>query len=607
MRILLFVMMLFFSFSAMAESETQSDWQGGPGVMGPVTDWGDSFYISGDMDWDTEPGQLKLIVNRSENQIASTDNPVYVISIDMDFDGDLDAVSCSYTNGEVFWSENNGPGTSFIKHSIGSVTSPRFVTAADYDNNGLRDVAVSSGADNKIVAFMHTPSGWASGTAIVTDFDARQIRSDDINGDDLIDIVGVSSYSGDVCWWRNNGSTSSWDKHYIDGALLGAYTCDVGDFNNDGHPDVVAASNSANDICAYISKSPYGYSWTRYNIETSYNNPVSISAADFNNDGNDDFAIASSYSDGNLRWYDFLDTQSSWTYHEMNGAEGSGIYDIVAHDMDGDGYPDLTAASSGDNRIVWCKNREYLGEDWETFAVSEYFGGALGVSVGDMDGDGVPDVLGCAYNGDKVSWWRVSGFTTPSILTSSIVNIEPPDPGMVNWDYIHWAYTLPDETSIMFRLRTSYNSSNMGTYSSWLTEASNLGSVVAQGGQYVQYQARLATNNPNVTPSLKDITVLWNGYGIEDETSAPIDGRKVWLSSGNPVSGAFSVGYRIEQAGPVNIAVYDVTGRTVFQIGQGEMAAGEYSAMVSDLPAGSYAVVMQSEEGMASQRVVVIP
>ena len=607
MKYLLFLMTLGLCLSALAESETQTDWSGGPGVVGPVTDWQNTFYVSGDMDWDTTPGQLKLIVNRDENQAAVADGPAFVFAVDFDLDGDMDAASCAYNSGEIFWVENtNGAGTAWTKHVIGTVGTPRFIAVADFDGNGYRDIVASSDAENKIVLFRYSPSGWSISTDIATGFDARQIRAADVNGDGLIDVVGVSSLSGDVCWWMNDGTTNSWNQNYIDGALMGAYTCDVGDFNNDGHPDVVAASNSQNDIVAYISRTPYGFSWQKYTLETSFNDPVSVSAADYNNDGSDDFAVASSAGDGNLHWYDFLDTQSSWVSHDMVGAVGVNIYDITSKDMDGDGYPEVMAASLGEDRIVWCKNREYLGENWETFAVSTYFGGAIGVSTGDMDGDGVEDVLGCAYYGDKISWWRVSGFTTPSAVTSSILNIEPPDPGFVGWEYLYWSATTPTGTSVRVRLKTSYNSANMGVWSVWLTEASSLGSVVAQGGQYLMYQAELSTSNRNVTPSLKDVTVLWTPVSIEDEASTPLDGRKIWLTSGNPVSGSFSIGYNVEQSGFVSVAVYDVTGRAVVEINSGNLAAGQYTEMVTGLPAGSYAVVMQSEQGTAAQRIVVV-
>ena len=608
MKVTLLALLLVFTGAMLAASETQTDWQGGPGVPGPVTDWQDRFDVSGAMDWDTEPGQLKLIVDRSENTIATANGPYYVVSTDIDLDGDMDAAACAYVSGEIFWVENtNGQGTAWSKHVLGIIDTPRFIAVGDFDNNGKRDIVVSSDADNAIYLFLSFSSYWGASTVIASGFDARQIRAEDIDQDGLIDVLGVSSYSGDVCWWKNNGTNNSWNINYVDGALIGAYTCDVGDFNGDGHPDIAAASYTANDICAYISQPPYGYSWSKYVIDTNYNNPVSITAADFNNDGSDDFAIASSSGLGNLTWYDFLDSQSSWTAHQMTGAQSSGIYDITAHDMDGDGYPDVTAAAYNENKIVCCKNREYMGEAWETFSVCDFFAGALGVSVGDMDGDDVPDILGCAYNGDKLSWWRVSGFTSPSILTSSILNIEPDDPTMVEWDYIYWAKITPSGTSVEFRLKTSYDSGNMGPWSSWITSNGDISTVVAQGGSFLQYQVRLATSNPNVTPSLKDVTILWDPVSIEDEGSAPVDGRKVWLTSGNPVSGAFSIGYTVDSPGRVSLGVYDIMGRTVHSVTEGEMTPGVYSAMVPALPAGTYSIVMQTDESMAAHRVVVTP
>ncbi|MEA3265492.1 MAG: FG-GAP-like repeat-containing protein [Candidatus Fermentibacteria bacterium] len=607
MKFISLILISGFCMFAFAESETQTDWVGGPGVAGPVTEWQDEFYLAGDMDWDTTPGQLKLIVNRDENQISTANGPIYVIAIDVDTDGDADAACCAYQSGEIFWSENvDGQGTAWVKHVIGNVGAPRFISVADFDGDGSRDVVVSSDSQNEILLFRKSSSGWYPSTVIASNFDARQVRAADIDGDGMMDIVGVSDQSGDVCWWKNDGFSTDWNQHYVDGALMGAYVCDVGDFNSDGHVDIVAASNSQDDIVAYISKSPFGYSWTKYTINSSYNGPTALAVADYNGDGSDDFAVASSYGDGNLHWYDFLDTQNSWISHDIPGASGQSIYDIVARDMDGDGYPEIMAASLGEDQIIWCKNREYLGENWETFSVSTYFQGAAGVSVGDMDGDGVHDVLGCAFYGDKISWWRVSGFTTPSILTSSILNIEPPDPGSVVWDYIHWSSTTPDGTAVRFRLKTSYDAFNMGGWSTWITSSSSLGSVVSQGGQFLQYQVELSTSNPNTTPSLKDVSILWTPVSIEDQGTAPVDGRRIWLSSGNPVSGAFSVGYNVEQPGFVSVAVYDVTGRTVSVISNGEMAAGQYSGMVTGLSAGTYSVVMQSDQGFAAQRIVVI-
>ncbi len=49
-----------------------------------------------------------------------------------------------------------------------------------------------------------------------------------------------------------------------------------------------------------------------------------------------------------------------------------------------------------------------------------------------------------------------------------------------------------------------------------------------------------------------------------------------------------------------------MTGRTVHVINSGTLGSGQYSEMVTGLPAGSYAVVMQSAESTAALRVVVV-
>ncbi|MCK7510210.1 MAG: hypothetical protein MZV70_43335 [Desulfobacterales bacterium] len=98
---------------ALAESATQTDWSGGPGVYGPAATWGDTFFIADAMDWDTEPGQLKLIVNRGENnshRIAHHHAVLHVVSVDMDIDGDRDVAYRSYGTGAVYWSRNSGTG-----------------------------------------------------------------------------------------------------------------------------------------------------------------------------------------------------------------------------------------------------------------------------------------------------------------------------------------------------------------------------------------------------------------------------------------------------------------------------------------------------------------
>ncbi len=606
-RFIFLIVILALAPMALAESATQTDWSGGPGVYGPAATWGDTFFIADAMDWDTEPGQLKLIVNRGENTIASPiTTPYYVVSVDMDIDGDRDVAYCSYGTGAVYWSRNsNGLGTTWTTNNVGTLSQAQFIAVGDINNDGYRDIAASSADQNKVVWFRNNGGGgaWSMPITVMQNFDARQVICSDVDGDGNQDVVGVSYESGDVVWWRNTNSGNTWTINYIDGALLGGYACAVGDLNNDGHPDVAAVSLSTGRVVAYFSQNPYGFSWGQHEVGT-FAGARSVALSDINDDGKLDIVVGSGSGSGSLRWYNWV-SGTSWTMNTVDGT-APGLRSIEAADMDGDASPDIIVACRDANRIYWFKNFIKLSQPWVRYDVSTYFAGARGVSTGDLNGDNVPDVIGCAETGNKISWWRIGGFNTPAILTSSILDVNPPVPGNNRWDYVHWSMTVPSGTGINIRLRTSYNYTNMGNWSAWITSPGSLAQLVAQGGRYIQYQAQLHTSNPNVTPSLKDISVVWDPYSIGEGYSGVGDNRQIWLPQGNPASGAFTVSWNVPVGGNVSVTLFDTAGRAVSILQNGELAAGTYSAVVGSLPAGVYSVVMSGPEGMAAQRLTVI-
>lgn len=600
-------LLLAITGTLLAESAVQTDWSGGPGVPGPVTLWGDRFNISDEMDWDTEPGQLKLIVDRSERIVAPyVSTPPFVLVMDIDHDRSDDIAYSSYGTGQIFWARNlNGEGTSWSHQLVGTVDYPQFIAAGDFDGDGVMDLAASSSSQEKVLWFRNNPGGsaWSAPHTVAQNFDAQQIRVADIDGDGDPDIVGVSWLSGDVVWWRSSNNGNTWTMRYIDGSLMGAYACETGDVNGDGHPDVVAVSYSTGRVMAYISHDPWGFSWTQQEAGI-FPGARAVAISDIDRDGQPDILAGSAYGGGSLRWYR-NQGGSVWTMNTIDGAV-PGLSAIAVQDLDGDGCPDVVTSSTSGNSVFWFKNNLELGLPWERYTIAEGFGGAYCVATGDLSGDGVPDVAACALYSGKVSWWKVSGFETPATLTSSILDVEPIDPGALTWDYLHWSQVIPPDTGILFRLRTSYTADQMGPWSSWLCSPASLGQVVAQGGRYVQYQTRLYTQNPNVTPSLKDVTVLYDMYGIADDPWAPAEGRRITILQGNPVTGPFTVLYNVMAQGPVTVSLFDTSGRTVTVLQRGELTPGTYSALVGSLPAGVYAVVLSGPDGMTAQRVTVL-
>ena len=86
----------------------------------------------------------------------------------------------------------------------------------------------------------------------------------------------------------------------------------------------------------------------------------------------------------------------------------------VAADFDGDGRMDLVSASSNDNAVSWHKNMGKDGSGRIRFSIKkEITWSSLGsriVTVADIDGDGLIDVVGASYYDSTVRWFKNLGY-----------------------------------------------------------------------------------------------------------------------------------------------------------------------------------------------------
>ncbi|OGD72503.1 MAG: hypothetical protein A2Y64_03135 [Candidatus Coatesbacteria bacterium RBG_13_66_14] len=75
----------------------------------------------------------------------------------------------------------------------------------------------------------------------------------------------------------------------------------------------------------------------------------------------------------------------------------------------------------------------------------------------------------------------------------------------------------------------------------------------------------------------------------------------------SPSSGSFTVDYTLPENGRINISLYDLSGRRIATVFEGEMAAGrhEFSFDASTLPPGVYLARMATDSGTLTRRVVV--
>lgn len=90
-------------------------------------------------------------------------------------------------------------------------------------------------------------------------------------------------------------------------------------------------------------------------------------------------------------------------------------------DLDGDGDLDLVGAAIGGHEIRWWRNDGGHPPVWTDLPIETGFAGASSVRAGDIDGDGMIDVAGCAWTKNEVAIWFNGGqgqsWTRTSVAT----------------------------------------------------------------------------------------------------------------------------------------------------------------------------------------------
>ncbi len=120
----------------------------------------------------------------------------------------------------------------------------------------------------------------------------------------------------------------------------------------------------------------------------------SITAGDFRQNGTQDVAIA--YMEDNKVRTLAVATGAINTYQV-----GNQPYDVVSGDLNADGYPDLVTANTGDGTVSVLLNKGATGSGTFATAVAYPVGHSpFQVALGDLNGDGIPD-LAVTNNGDN--------------------------------------------------------------------------------------------------------------------------------------------------------------------------------------------------------------
>lgn len=347
-----------------------------------------------------------------------------------DFDGDdlLDAaISNSNANNIITIAKNNNggnPGSFVLENFDVNPTdddTPFNIECGDLDGDGKPDLAYTF--DGTGEPFVDVLENTSPGAGTVS-FAVRQrlvlpaqegggqrrtnrVRMADMDGDGKPDlIVGSSSANDPILFiFRNNTASPagnvSFETTPIQVSVPGAVNTGSpfpADFDNDGKLDLVVVpfgvtgsihvlrNTSLSGSISFASEGTVGGTAQRRNVV----------AGDFNQDGLTDFAVTRFVgSDGGS--LEVLENDGNFNFTSLALISSGSInhFGIDAGDMNGDGLPDLVVGSVGnDGEVVYYENQSTVGGTtaFDNTPLLSTYAHARNVKIGDLNDDGIPDL-----------------------------------------------------------------------------------------------------------------------------------------------------------------------------------------------------------------------
>jgi len=341
---------------------------------------------------------------------------------DLTGDGYLDLVLGDAGSGLLVY-EGDGMGEFSTGFSAGAGAISTVVLGDMDGDHDLDLIAGNLGAIGRVYRNDGSGNFSAGATFGATGDTTQAIVVGDLDGDTDLDVV-AGYQSGFNRIYLNTGAGAFAAARPFGIGDEWTFSLALGDLDNDGDLDIVAGNyNEQNAVYLndahgnFTTRLPFGPEddWTR-----------SVAVGDLNADGVLDVIVG---NEGQQNFVYFNDGAAGFPISRPFGPGADWTYAVAVADLDADGDLDIVVGNNGEQNAVYLNDGVGLF-NWTTPAAT--FGEAtentLSVAIGDMDDDGLPDIV--AGNMDEQNAVYLNNIRWPKWLVNTPPTVRMGYPGL---------------------------------------------------------------------------------------------------------------------------------------------------------------------------------
>jgi hypothetical protein len=301
--------------------------------------------------------------------------PIDLVAVDLNGDGRKEIISANYsgTSLSIFKNKSAAGSFGFGQQQVLTVSGkPSSIQTADLDGDGKPDIAVASELTTLSI-FRNTTSG------------------------DSISFASEQTYN---------------TLNYAQGIA-------IGDLDGDGKPDLAVTSNQAGMVSVYLNtSSPGNISFATPQYFSTGSAPQSVAIADLNGDGLSELVVTNYYGPSISVYRNTSSVGTIAFDTKMDFTTGNQPYHVVLGDLDGDGKPDMITGNANGGTVSVLRNTGTGGTiAFDAKVDYPVCTTPYGVAVGDLDGDGKPELVAADYSISPSNIYVLKNLSSPGSLS----------------------------------------------------------------------------------------------------------------------------------------------------------------------------------------------